>query len=171
MIHHSPTKPGPQLLIFVQPFWMFFPLNLLFMVIPGMLCWTYAIDYAVVMMFRLAFHWQSDNTNSSDEHNHRFHNSEHNQNGESKITYDYVMMLRNNKFEHTVGKFETNNAGKILKTTTTRKETLIWNYNSIALNLNQNVGKIIDGNPYFLYFCTVLWFSNIFHTFSSFTSS
>ena len=55
------------------------------------------------------------------------------QNEESKIAYDYVMMLRKNKFEHMVYYFKkidylNCNAGKKVKTTTNRKETLIRNY-------------------------------------------
>ena len=59
------------------------------------------------------------------------------QNEESKIAYDYVMMLRNNKFEHMdvyyfkeidYFIFQAYSAGKNLKTTTNRKETLIRNY-------------------------------------------
>ena len=46
--------------------------------------------------------------------------------------YDYVMMLRNNIFEHMVFYFKEidylkYNAGKNLKTITNRKETLIRN--------------------------------------------
>ena len=36
----------------------------------------------------------------------------------------------------------------------------------MALNLNHNIEKIIDGNPYFLFLCTVSWFSNILSWFS-----
>ena len=38
-----------------------------------------------------------------------------------------------------------------------------YKVNPLALNLNHNIEKIIDCNPYFLCFCTVSWFSRIFH--------
>ena len=36
----------------------------------------------------------------------------------------------------------------------------------MALNLNRNIDKIIDGNPYFLCFSTASWFSKILSWFS-----
>ena len=41
-----------------------------------------------------------------------------------------------------------------------------YKVNSMALNLNHNIEKIIDGNPYFLCFCTALWFPKILSWFS-----
>ena len=41
-----------------------------------------------------------------------------------------------------------------------------YKVNPLALNLNHNIEKIIDCNPYFLCFCTVSWFSNILSWFS-----
>ena len=67
--------------------------------------------------------------------------------------------------------FEAYNQGKILKTTTEKR---LWyeiaapkfRVNPMTLNLNCNIDKIIDGDPYFLCFCTVSWFSNILSWFS-----
>ena len=82
--------------------------------------------------------------------------------------------------------FEAYNQGKILKTTTEKR---LWyeiaapkfrvspipligkkkkkkRVNPMTLNLNRNIDKIIDGDPYFLCFCTVSWFSNISSWFS-----
>ena len=56
------------------------------------------------------------------------------QNENSKIAYDYAIMLCNNKFEHMVYYFKemllfkAYNAGKNLKTRTNRKKTLTKNY-------------------------------------------
>ena len=174
-MHHNPRQPRLQLLIFVQPFWMF-SRWILFMKIWDMLCWTIPAPYLrlcsgddLQVGDSIPFHWQLYNTNSSDEHNHRFHYSKHSQNRELKITHDYAVMLRNNKL-NTWWEIWNKQRGNSFKNNN-RKETLIRNYNSMVLNLKENIAKIIDGNPYFLYFCIVLWFSKIFHAFSSFTSS
>ena len=94
------------------------------------------------------------------------------QSEESKIAYDYVMMLRNNKFKHRVYYLKHTTQEKFWKQQQTEKR-LWWEItarkykvNPMALNLNHNIEKIIDGNPYFLYFCTVSWFSNILSWFS-----
>ena len=57
------------------------------------------------------------------------------QNEESKIAYEYVAILRNNKFEHTdvyyfteIDYLKHTASGKNLKITTNRKDTLINNY-------------------------------------------
>ena len=94
------------------------------------------------------------------------------QNEESKIAYDYVMMLRNNKFKHMVYCLKHTTQEKFWKQQQTEKK--LWceitarkyKVKPMALNLNHNIEKIIDGNPYFLCFCTVLWFSNILSWFS-----
>ena len=77
---------------------------ILFMKIWNMLCWTIPAPYLrlcsgddLQVGDSIPFHWQLYNTNSSDEHNHRFHYSKHSQNRELKITHDYAVMLRNNK--------------------------------------------------------------------------
>ena len=94
------------------------------------------------------------------------------QSEESKIAFDYVMMLRNNKLKHMVYYLKHTTQEKFWKQQQTEKR-LWWEItarkykvNPMALNLNHNIEKIIDGNPYFLYFCTVSWFSNILSWFS-----
>ena len=100
------------------------------------------------------------------------------QNEESKIAYDYVMMLHNNIFKHMVYYFKDihylkhTKQEKIWKQQQT--ENRIWwettarkyKVNSMALNLNHNIEKIIDGNPFFLCFCPASWFSKILSWFS-----
>ena len=88
------------------------------------------------------------------------------------------MMLHNNKFEHMVCYFKEidylkhTTRGKICKQQQTEKwlwkEITARKYkvNSMALNLNHNIEKIIDGNPYFLCFCTAFWFPKILSWFS-----
>ena len=100
------------------------------------------------------------------------------QNEESKIACDYIMMLRNNKFEHMVYYFKEIDylkhtmRGKIWKQQQTEKRPWLeitarrYKVNSMALNLNHNIEKIFDGNPYFLCFCTASWFSKILSWFS-----
>ena len=52
------------------------------------------------------------------------------QNEESKIAYEYVVILRNNKFEHMDVYYfkEIDHLKHTAKTTTNRKDTLIKNY-------------------------------------------
>ena len=85
------------------------------------------------------------------------------------------MMLHNNIFKHMVYYFKDihylkhTRQEKIWKQQQT--ENRIWwkitarkykvNSNSMALNLNLNIEKIIDGNPFFLCFCPASWFLKI----------
>ena len=77
------------------------------------------------------------------------------QNEASKVAYDYVMMLRNNKFDSMVCNLKHTTREKFWKQQQTEKkfwyEITAWTYiaTSMTLNLNQNIKKIINGNPYF----------------------
>ena len=91
------------------------------------------------------------------------------QNEELKVACDYVIMFCNNKFKHMLYYLKHTTREILWKQQLTEKR--LWQkitaqkykVNSIALNLNQNTEKIIDGNPYFLCFCTASWFSKVFH--------
>ena len=85
---------------------------------------------------------------------------------------DYIMMLHNDKFPYMVYYLKHTTREKFWKQEQAKKR--LWyeitarkyKVNPLALNLNHNIEKIIDCNPYFLCFCTVLWFSNILSWFS-----